>query len=41
MLTTDLTLRFDPAFEKISRKFLDNPQASRRLRPRLVQAHAP
>src|SRR5260370_1416797 len=27
MLTTDLTLRFDPAFEKISRKFLDNPQA--------------
>jgi catalase-peroxidase len=27
MLTTDLTLRFDPAFEEISRKFLDNPQA--------------
>jgi len=27
MLTTDLTLRFDPAFEKISRKFLENPQA--------------
>jgi catalase-peroxidase len=27
MLTTDLTLRFDPAFEKISRRFLDNPQA--------------
>ncbi len=27
MLTTDLTLRFDPAFEKISRKFLHNPQA--------------
>src|SRR5258706_541749 len=27
MLTTDLTLRFDPEFEKISRKFLDNPQA--------------
>ncbi len=27
MLTTDLTMRFDPAFGKISRKFLDNPQA--------------
>src|SRR3546814_2750407 len=27
MLTTDLTLRFDPGFERISRKFLDDPQA--------------
>lgn len=27
MLTTDLTLRFDRGFEKISRKFLDDPQA--------------
>ncbi len=27
MLTTDLTLRFDPAFEKISRRFLNDPQA--------------
>jgi catalase-peroxidase len=27
MLTTDLTLRLDPEFEKISRKFLNNPQA--------------
>ena len=27
MLTTDLTLRFDPEFGKISRRFLDNPQA--------------
>jgi catalase-peroxidase len=27
MLTTDLTMRFDPAFGKISRKFLDDPQA--------------
>jgi catalase-peroxidase len=27
MLTTDLTLRFDPAFEQISRRFLHNPQA--------------
>ena len=26
MLTTDLTLRMDPEFEKISRRFLDNPQ---------------
>lgn len=25
MLTTDLSLRFDPAYEKISRKFLENP----------------
>jgi catalase-peroxidase len=27
MLTTDLTLRLDPGFEKISRRFRDNPQA--------------
>lgn len=27
MLTTDLTLRLDPAFEKISRRFLENPDA--------------
>jgi len=27
MLTTDLTLRFDPAYEKISRHFLENPEA--------------
>ena len=27
MLTTDLSLRFDPAYEKISRRFRDNPQA--------------
>ena len=27
MLTTDLSLRFDPAYGKISRRFLDNPQA--------------
>ena len=26
MLTTDLAMRFDPAYEKISRRFLDNPQ---------------
>ena len=25
MLTTDLSLRFDPIYEKISRRFLDNP----------------
>ena len=42
MLTTDLALRFDPAYEKISRRFLENPDAvRRRLRPRLVQAHPP
>ncbi len=27
MLTTDLTLRLDPQFEKIARRFRDNPQA--------------
>src|SRR5690606_12676837 len=25
MLTTDLALRMDPAYEKISRKFMENP----------------
>ncbi len=27
MLTTDLALRFDPAYEQISRRFLENPEA--------------
>jgi len=27
MLTTDLSLRYDPAYEKISRRFLNDPQA--------------
>jgi len=27
MLTTDLSLRIDPAYEKLSRRFLNNPQA--------------
>ena len=27
MLTTDLSLRFDPAYEKISRSFYENPEA--------------
>jgi catalase-peroxidase len=27
MLTTDLSLRFDPVYEKISRKFMENPDA--------------
>jgi catalase-peroxidase len=27
MLTTDLALRFDPAYEKISRHYYENPQA--------------
>ncbi|WP_233801566.1 catalase/peroxidase HPI [Paraburkholderia sp. HP33-1] len=27
MLTTDLSLRLDPAYEKVSRRFLDDPQA--------------
>ncbi len=25
MLTTDLSLRMDPAYEKISRRFMENP----------------
>ncbi|MGE3510935.1 MAG: catalase/peroxidase HPI, partial [Vicinamibacterales bacterium] len=29
MLTTDLALRFDPAYEKISRRFHDNPEEFR------------
>jgi catalase-peroxidase len=29
MLTTDLSLRFDPDYEKISRRFLDNPDEFR------------
>ena len=42
MLTTDLALRFDPAYEKISRRFLENPdEFARRLRQGLVQAAAP
>jgi len=27
MLTTDLSMRYDPIYEKISRKFLENPEA--------------
>lgn len=27
MLTTDLSLRFDPVYEKISRKFMENPES--------------
>ena len=39
MLTTDLSLRVDPAYEKISRRFLRaSGRVRRRLRPRLVQA---
>jgi catalase-peroxidase len=26
MLTTDLSMRFDPAYDKVSRKFLENPE---------------
>ena len=40
MLTTDLALRFDPAYEKISRRFHEHPEAvRRRVRAGLVQAH--
>ncbi len=42
MLTTDLALRFDPAYEQISRRFHEHPDAvRRRLRPGLVQADPP
>ena len=42
MLTTDLSLRFDPVYEPISRRFHENPAGVRgRLRPRLVQADPP
>ena len=42
MLTTDLSLRMDPVYEKISRRFLREPGGvRRRLRPRLVQADPP
>ena len=34
MLTTDLSLRFDPAYEKISRRFHQNPTSSPMLSPR-------
>ena len=42
MLTTDLALRFDPVYEKIARRFYENPDTvRRRLRPGLVQADSP
>jgi catalase-peroxidase len=42
MLTTDLSLRFDPAYEKISRRFYEHPgSVGGCICPRLVQAHAP
>ena len=42
MLTTDLSLRFDPAYEKISRRFLrESGPVRRRVRPGVVQADAP
>ena len=42
MLTTDLSLRFDPVYEKISRRLLrKSGSVRRRVRPRLVQADAP
>ena len=34
MLTTDLSLRFDPVYEKISRRFMENPdQLADRISP--------
>ena len=42
MLTSDLALRFDPAYGEISRRFQGQPgEVRRRLRPRLVQADPP
>ena len=33
MLTTDLSLRLDPTYEKISRRFQENPTSSPMLSP--------
>ena len=42
MATSDLALIADPAYEKISRRFHEDPDAARRgVHPRLVQAAAP
>ena len=42
MLTTDLALRMDPAYEPISRRFLREPAGvRRRVRPGVVQADPP
>ena len=42
MLTTDLSLRFDPLYEKISRRFYEHPRSvRRRVRQGVVQADAP
>ena len=42
MLTTDLSLRFDPIYEKISQALLREPgPVRRRLRPGVVQADPP
>jgi catalase (peroxidase I) len=42
MLTTDLSLRFDPAYEKISRRFYEHPRPIRRgVCPGVVQADPP
>ena len=42
MLTTDLALRFDPVYEKISRRFYGKSGSARgRVRPGVVQADAP
>ena len=41
MLTTDLALRFDPIYEKISRRFYEHPdRVCRRVRASVVQTHA-
>ena len=41
MLTTDLALRFDPAYEKVSRRFHQNPdEFADAFAPRVVQADA-
>jgi hypothetical protein len=42
MFTTDLSLRLDPSYEKISRRFLENPQEfADAFCQGLVQADAP
>jgi catalase-peroxidase len=40
MLTTDLSLKFDPSYQQIAKRFLENPKEFARVREGLVQAHS-
>ena len=41
MFTTDLALRYDEAYGKITKRWLDNPKELNSLRTRMVQADPP